>query len=446
MTRRRNLARTRLLERAPEGSDGPATGGSWHMPVIKRRAALFAGALPAAPKRLAQVAAGFGQILRNLPFRSSPPYTRSDRRPSLKGRLAVLILAIAVPALAAPGSDLGGLGGLPPDAQANGAGLFADEFSGAAREPMPFERPGMSFPGSAFYHLADPPEEAALIALPGPDPLGHASAGAPGASGRALDPGPSALPFLAAAANPQAERCLAEAVFYEAAGESEPGQRAVAQVVLNRVRHPAWPGSVCGVVFQGAERATGCQFTFTCDGSRERTPRGAGWARARRIARAALAGAVQPQVGLATHYHALWVTPRWAEALDPVGTIGAHRFYRARGPAGSLAAFDAAYAGIERGAPTAPAARRASPRPSPSRAVAPSPSVAAAPGGPVAPRKTAAGPISTSIAEPAQGSGSVRAEYRGAGRWKLRPEEAARRAPRIAVDPAIGAGEEDIGK
>src|SRR5687768_16476229 len=75
--------------------------------------------------------------------------------------------------------------------------------------------------------------------------------------------------------------CLAEAVYYEARSESEDGQRAVAQVVLNRVRHPAWPGSVCGVVYQGPLRAgRGCQFTFTCDGSLLRLPYGEVWARA----------------------------------------------------------------------------------------------------------------------------------------------------------------------
>ena len=80
-------------------------------------------------------------------------------------------------------------------------------------------------------------------------------------------------------------QCLAEAVYYEARSESEEGQRAVAQVVLNRVRHPAWPGSVCGVVYQGPLRAGGgCQFTFTCDGALLRLPYGEDWARARRIA------------------------------------------------------------------------------------------------------------------------------------------------------------------
>src|SRR3546814_13220413 len=86
--------------------------------------------------------------------------------------------------------------------------------------------------------------------------------------------------------------CLAAAVYYEAGSESVDGQRAVAQVVLNRVRHPAYPNSVCAVVFEGAQRATGCQFTFTCDGAMRRTPSVAGWERARKVAEAAPAGKV----------------------------------------------------------------------------------------------------------------------------------------------------------
>src|SRR3546814_6340378 len=104
--------------------------------------------------------------------------------------------------------------------------------------------------------------------------------------------------------------CLAEAVYYEARSESEEGQRAVAQVVLNRVRHPAYPGSVCGVVYQGPMKpGGGCQFTFTCDGSLARRPLEGGWSRARRIAAEALAGKVYRPVGHATHYHTLSIYP-----------------------------------------------------------------------------------------------------------------------------------------
>lgn len=137
--------------------------------------------------------------------------------------------------------------------------------------------------------------------------------------------------------------CLQQAIYYEAANESVAGQRAVAQIVLNRVRHPAFPNSVCGVVYQGAHLWTGCQFSFTCDGSLARRPSTAGFARARRIAEEALSGEVAPGVGNATHYHANYVVPYWSDSLDKVVTIGAHIFYAMRGPLGARRAFSAKY-------------------------------------------------------------------------------------------------------
>ena len=142
--------------------------------------------------------------------------------------------------------------------------------------------------------------------------------------------------------------CLAQAIYYEAASESEDGQRAVAQVVLNRVRHPAWPDSVCGVVYQGPMRpGGGCQFTFTCDGSLLRRPAGIAWTRARRLAAEALAGQIFAPVGLSTHYHTHAVFPSWAPRLTKTMVIGAHNFYRLPGPGGEASAFTAAYAGSE---------------------------------------------------------------------------------------------------
>ena len=142
--------------------------------------------------------------------------------------------------------------------------------------------------------------------------------------------------------------CLAQAIYYEARSESEDGQRAVAQVVLNRVRHPAWPNSVCGVVYQGPMRpGGGCQFTFTCDGSLAMRPAGIAWARARLLASEALAGRIFAPAGLATHYHTSAVFPAWAPRLVKTGVIGAHNFYRLPGAVGGPAAFNAAYAGSE---------------------------------------------------------------------------------------------------
>lgn len=162
--------------------------------------------------------------------------------------------------------------------------------------------------------------------------------------------GPAARPLVAggsALSQGRALQCLTQAIYYEAASESDDGQRAVAQVVLNRVTHPEYPHSVCGVVFQGSARKTGCQFSFTCDGSLARMPSATGWARARRIAAEALAGYVYRPVGLATHYHTIWVNPYWAPTLTQVTVIGAHRFYRWKGAAGLPGAFTAAYLGAE---------------------------------------------------------------------------------------------------
>lgn len=146
----------------------------------------------------------------------------------------------------------------------------------------------------------------------------------------------------------RALNCLTNAIYYEAANEPDDGQRAVAQVVLNRLRHPLWPKSVCGVVYQGTERTDlRCQFTFSCDGSMARFPVADKWMRARRVAARALAGDVFAPVGMATFYHTLAVRPGWSSSLDPVAVVGAHIFYRMRGLNGTNRAFLTHYAGRE---------------------------------------------------------------------------------------------------
>ena len=145
----------------------------------------------------------------------------------------------------------------------------------------------------------------------------------------------------------RALECLTQAVYYEAATEGSDGQRAVAQIVLNRMRHPAYPSSVCGVVYQGSERTTGCQFTFTCDGSLARLPAQSLWKQARRIATEALGGKVFAPVGHSTHYHADYVLPYWADSLDKSVKIGRHIFYRLKSSLGASGAFRQRYAGIE---------------------------------------------------------------------------------------------------
>ena len=145
----------------------------------------------------------------------------------------------------------------------------------------------------------------------------------------------------------RATKCLTEAIYYEAAREPTAGQQAVAQVVLNRVRHPAYPKSVCGVVYQGSARLTGCQFTFTCNGDLRWAPQAALWRKAEDVARRALGGFVDKDVGSATHYHANYVAPYWAPTLVKMTQVGAHIFYRWTGPWGEPAAFVGRYAGRE---------------------------------------------------------------------------------------------------
>src|SRR4249919_162573 len=166
----------------------------------------------------------------------------------------------------------------------------------------------------------------------------------------ASGPNPAAAPFAFtgnAAARKRALDCLASAVYYEAGSQDDDGERAVAQVVLNRVRHPAFPASICSVVFEGSTRPTGCQFTFTCDGSLYRQPDPAGWRRAYQVARFAIGGFVYAPVGYATHYHANYVVPYWAPTLSKNAIVGAHIFYRWAGGWGRPAAFTKNYSGRE---------------------------------------------------------------------------------------------------
>ncbi len=164
-------------------------------------------------------------------------------------------------------------------------------------------------------------------------------------------PNPPARPFrldrASAADRARALACLTMAVYYEAANQGPDGEAAVAQVVLNRVRHPLFPKTVCGVVFEGANLPTGCQFTFTCDGSLGRRPSQAGWRQASRIAERALGGYVQKDVGEATHYHTIWVVPYWRASVVKLTQISAHVFYRWPGGLGAPAAFQGRYAGAE---------------------------------------------------------------------------------------------------
>jgi len=122
--------------------------------------------------------------------------------------------------------------------------------------------------------------------------------------------------------------CLAQAIYYEARSEPRVGQLAVADVVLNRVASRIYPNSICEVVFQGSERRTGCQFSFTCDGSMQARLNKRKWRDAQDLAGAVLAGVRAPISRNATHYHADYVWPHWADKLTPTASIGVHKFYR----------------------------------------------------------------------------------------------------------------------
>ena len=124
------------------------------------------------------------------------------------------------------------------------------------------------------------------------------------------------------------QRCLAEAVYFEARSEPEAGQAAVAQVVLNRVKSGLYPTNVCGVVYQNRHRYMGCQFSFACEGKSLRITDAASWQSATRIAQSVIEGRTYlSEVGAATHYHADYVRPGWSRRLRKMDVIGRHIFY-----------------------------------------------------------------------------------------------------------------------
>jgi hypothetical protein len=129
----------------------------------------------------------------------------------------------------------------------------------------------------------------------------------------------------------KAKKCLAEAIYFEARSETEKGQYAVAQVVMNRTRTGFYPATVCGVVYENKNRRNSCQFSFACDGKPDRVRDPKSWATAQRIADDVLVnGAYLPDIGTATHYHATYVRPRWIRDMTDKHRIGMHVFYRVK--------------------------------------------------------------------------------------------------------------------
>lgn len=181
------------------------------------------------------------------------------------------------------------------------------------------------------------------------------------------NPAPPPFPgsLLAADDLARATECMATAIYYEANGEPAEGKLAVAQVILNRVRNPHYPKSVCGVVYQGTGAGLGCQFTFACDGSVARRPSAEGLRSARAIAEAALHGAISGAAGQATHYHTIWIVPVWAGELRKVAIIGHHVFYRPPSAAGDFRGFPAPARSGAEAAPAGPMAPPPLPEPTP---------------------------------------------------------------------------------
>lgn len=225
-----------------------------------------------------------------------------------------------------------------------------------ASAPAPIATsPADTFPGSAYFLAEDafaPLDATATDSdAPGVTTLSPANAHI-----LQIERGPIALSMPMRAATPfdqgRALQCLTNALYYEAGNEPEEGQRAIAQVILNRIASGRWPASVCGTIYQGTERADRlCQFTFSCDGSMARIPDAAKWSRARAVAVRALSGETFAPAGLATFYHTLAVHPPWSASVRPVAVIGAHIFYRLPGEAGAPAGYRMRYAGRETAQP-----------------------------------------------------------------------------------------------
>ena len=240
------------------------------------------------------------------------------------GVLAVLIMAITVLALFGPG----------PAARRPAIAISARGTADTSSEnppPVPL--------------IAAPDDEAASQSILAPDDARSRNAAV---SFVTDDPTP-APPFKFAGSDidrARATDCLALAGMAEAGG-GDVEQRAVMQVILNRVRHPAFVGTVCGAVFQGSQRRTGCQFTFTCDGSMARAYSDDRWARARSRAAEALNGYVYKPVGTATHYHTDWVYPYWSPSLDKIAKVDTHIFFRWPGYWGTPKAQSVRYRGGE---------------------------------------------------------------------------------------------------
>ncbi len=271
----------------------------------------------------------------------APVATQDARRRKYLGKRELLLIAIALVLVAVFPTMAKQIGGVTVT-EGIGTGLDHTEIADD------------NFPGSAFYYMEQnysAPNNSmadmgigsseALLPPESVDPALVANIVGIGGTANGFSISPSSMGYQ------RALKCLSDAIYYESAKEPDDGKRAVAQVIINRMRHPTYPNTICGVIYQGSERRTGCQFSYACDGSMARRPDPMLWERGRQIAANALAGYVHKPVGMATHYHATYVNPYWAPSLHYISTIGLHRFYRWRGSAGRPSAFFRSYAGAE---------------------------------------------------------------------------------------------------
>jgi hypothetical protein len=216
--------------------------------------------------------------------------------------------------------------------------FFGSNSLGAPLESMerwqPGEEPAVVTPGAAdpdmkvMASLPAAADEAARV----PDSGGSIAAkGEVNSDNQRVKTPAERLGLFDEKARAKSEKCLAEAVYFEARGEAVRGQIAVAQVVMNRAFSGFYPGTICGVVYQNKHRHLACQFTFACDNVADIVREPDMWDRAKKIAKAMLDGQLWlPEVGKSTHYHAYWVRPSWVSEMKKMYKFGVHTFYRPR--------------------------------------------------------------------------------------------------------------------
>ncbi len=324
------------------------------------RGPAFSRRSPDPLKRDASLSPGFGIYgggILALLYRTTPLSLSSQTRALMHAarsfRLRPTTAAAAfggVVGLAVGGAYLGGLAAQASTVRAQAERLQGAGAGGYTQEALAEAAGGLDASALTIAHRHDPysvagsaqrDRQAELLTarleqLQGQDGLRRASLQGPGATRVS-----AARPFRLDGALDQSRDldCLTQAVYYEARGEGRDGMKAVAQVVLNRARHPAFPKTICSVVYQGANRGSGCQFSFTCNGAMRGAVNRAAWNRARDVAAKALSGQVFAAVGNATHFHTTAVSPSWRNNLVRVNQVGDHLFYRFGGRSGASQAF-----------------------------------------------------------------------------------------------------------